>query len=164
MTKLSDEAKLKIIEKALNRNGETLKSIAQRHNIGLSTLNKWIRKHKNNGTIDNQKGNVSTSMISMADRLDHLIASASMNEEELGAYCREHGLYSFQLTEWKEAFMTPNKVEKKSSEKAQIKSLSAEIKQLKQELRRKDSALAEATALLVLKKKAALIWGEDEVD
>ena len=38
------------------------------------------------------------------------------------------------------------------------------IKKLEHELRRKDKALAETAALLVLTKKAREIWGEPEVD
>lgn len=41
----------------------------------------------------------------MSDRFQHLMATASLEETELGIYCREKGIYSFQLTEWKEAFM-----------------------------------------------------------
>ena len=36
------------------------------------------------------------------------------------------------------------------------------IKSLEKELRRKDAALAEAAALLILRKKADAIWGEEE--
>ncbi len=36
------------------------------------------------------------------------------------------------------------------------------IKELERDLQRKDRALAETTALLVLKKKADLIWGSGE--
>ena len=36
------------------------------------------------------------------------------------------------------------------------------IKELERELRRKDKALAETAALLVLKKKAQAIWGDRE--
>ena len=36
------------------------------------------------------------------------------------------------------------------------------IKQLERELRRKDAALAETAALLVLRKKAEALWGKDE--
>jgi ribosomal protein L4 len=35
---------------------------------------------------------------------------------------------------------------------------------LKKELNRKEKALAEASALLILKKKADLIWGDGEGD
>ena len=45
---------------------------------------------------------------------------------------------------------------------AETRQLRAEVKSLKKELHRKDKALAETSALLVLKKKAHLIWGDDE--
>lgn len=37
-----------------------------------------------------------------------------------------------------------------------------DIKRLEQELRRKEAALAETAALLVLRKKANAIWGDGE--
>ena len=38
------------------------------------------------------------------------------------------------------------------------------IRELEKELRRKDKALAETAALLVLKKKANAIWGDEDDD
>ena len=54
--------------------------------------------------------------------------------------------------------------DKNQSRDAELKKLKAEIKLLKKELNRKDRALAETSALLILKKKANLIWGKDEDD
>jgi len=39
---------------------------------------------------------------------------------------------------------------------------SKRIRELERELRRKDAALAETAALLVLKKKAQMIWGDED--
>ena len=97
--------------------------------------------------------------ISLSSRFEHLVATASLDEAAISIYCREKGIYSFQLTQWKEAFMMKNSTEKQENTE-ELKALRIENKQLKQEVRRKDTALAEATALLILKKKAALIWGE----
>ena len=47
---------------------------------------------------------------------------------------------------------------------AEVKALRTENKKLKQDVKRKDAALSEASALLILKKKAAMIWGEIEGD
>ncbi len=58
--------------------------------------------------------------------------------------------------------MTKDKGQESQEYLAELKALRAENNLLKKELRRKDSALAEATALLILKKKANLIWGVDE--
>lgn len=160
MQQLSTSAKQAIIKKALAKDGRTLSEIAKAHNIGLSTLGKWLRCYRKNGIIGEQKPAKVSQDYSMSNRLHHLIATGSLDEAALGVYCREQGIYSFQLTEWKEEFMAQKITEKKQSNLAELKILRAENKQLKQEVRRKDSALAEATALLILKKKAALIWGE----
>ena len=61
-------------------------------------------------------------------------------------------------------FMTSKKDDLSAKQKSELKLLKHKIKQLTQELNRKDKALAETAALLVLKKKANLIWGEDEED
>ena len=92
------------------------------------------------------------------------MATASLDETATGIYCRENGLYAIQLTQWKNAFMTKEPTIKKQDNLAELKALRLEVKQLKQDVKRKNSALAEATALLILKKKAALIWGEAEDD
>ena len=44
------------------------------------------------------------------------------------------------------------------------KQLKAENKALKKEINRKDKALAETAALLVLQKKVQEIWGSNEVN
>ncbi|MFU8797961.1 MAG: hypothetical protein ACNA7Y_04640 [Gammaproteobacteria bacterium] len=153
MQKLSTSAKQAIVEKALAKDGRTLTEIAKSHNIGLSTLGKWLGHYRKYGTIEKQSALTSNRDYSASEKFQHLMATASLDEAGLGVYCREQGIYSFQLTAWKEAFMTQKDIEKKQSNLAELKALRAENKQLKQEVRRKDSALAEATSLLILKKK-----------
>ena len=58
--------------------------------------------------------------------------------------------------------MTIESTTKKQDNLSELRALRIENKQLKKEVTRKNSALAEATALLILKKKADLIWGEPE--
>jgi hypothetical protein len=60
--------------------------------------------------------------------------------------------------------MTSKKDDLSIKHKSELKLLKNQIKQLTQELNRKEKALAETAALLVFKKKANLIWGEDEAD
>lgn len=164
MQKISNSAKQAIVEKALSRGERSLDEIAKSHNIGRSTLTKWLSYYRKYGTIVKQNNLKSSNDCSLSDKFQHLIATASLDEAALGVYCREQGIYSFQLTAWKEAFMAQKDTENNPSHLAELKALRAENKQLKQEIRRKDSALAEATALLIMKKKAALIWGEPEGD
>lgn len=51
---------------------------------------------------------------------------------------------------------------KDPASRAEMSELKAKIKELDRDLNRKNKALAETTALLVLKKKADLLWGNGE--
>ena len=164
MHKLSAEAKQAIIDKVLARDGRTVGEIAKLHNISYSTLQKWIRKVRNGDIIDPVKSVKNNQALSLSERFTHLMATASLDETAVGIYCREHGLYAIQLTQWKEAFMTQKPDLKKQDNLTELRTLRLENKRLKQDVKRKNSALAEATALLILKKKASLIWGEVEED
>jgi hypothetical protein len=84
-------------------------------------------------------------------------------------YCRERGLYPEQVVHWRQLAHDAN--EKPSLTMTQQRDLDRrhqqdlrEIKKLKQELRRKEKALAEAAALLVLRKKWEAFCSEEEVD
>lgn len=164
MSKLSTEAKQAIVEKVLARDGRTVKEIAEANNIGYSTLFKWVRKSLNGVIVNSKKPGKKSQVLSLSERFQHLMATASLDETATGIYCRENGLYAVQLTQWKNAFMTKEPTIKKQDNLAELKALRLEVKQLKQDVKRKNTALAEATALLILKKKAALIWGEAEDD
>ena len=164
MSQLSSEAKEAIVLKALNRGDTTLESIAQANNIGYSTLQKWLKRHQE-GIPLGRKTNQSKSShgLTRTEQFNHLLATSKLDDVSLGKYCREHGLYSHQLTAWRDAFMTtPNS--KTPAEQTELKKLKKENQQLQKELRRKDKALAEASALLVMKKKADLIWGANVDD
>lgn len=165
MIHLSEEAKKSIVEKALSRKGVGLTEIASAHNVGYSTLQKWIVKYKT-GIFDSKKYHESSANNSLtrSEQLQHLLETSALDEIALGAYCREHGLYSFQIQQWKSEFMSQDKNQKKSENQAELKALRAENKDLKRDLLRKDRALAETTALLVLKKKAGLLFGVPEDD
>jgi hypothetical protein len=68
----------------------------------------------------------------------------------VGAYCRKHGLYPHQLTQWEAYFMTKNIPSKNSHQPtAEVKALQAESKSLKHIIPRNDKVLAETVALLV---------------
>jgi hypothetical protein len=60
--------------------------------------------------------------------------------------------------------MTNTNEEKQQQFISELQSLRAENLQLRREVRRKDSALAETAALLVLQKKTSLIWGDSVED
>ncbi len=91
-----------------------------------------------------------------------LLAEADLVEEsELGAWLRTRGLHRADLERWTSAVeeaLDPARARKRK--KAEDK----RVQQLERELRRKDKALAEAAALLVLRKKAQALWGDEDDD
>ena len=103
---------------------------------------------------------------SSADKFGVVLETARMNEAELAEYCRSKGLFVEQVADWREACQQANAapVERNRELREQGKSDRKEIKQLKKDLQRKEKALAEAAALIILRKKAQAIWGEPEDD
>ncbi len=91
-----------------------------------------------------------------------VITCASLDEEKMNAYCREQGVYSHQVKQWKEDFSNGHSSVSKVKSQTQLKQLKRENKTLKKDLNRKEKALAETAALLVLQKKVTAIWGSDE--
>ena len=85
-----------------------------------------------------------------------------MAEAEFGEYCRGRGLFPEQVRSWRKvcesAFGLPEGRPKADAAKADRQ----RIRELERDLGRKDRALAEAAALLILRKKAAAIWGEKD--
>jgi len=104
-----------------------------------------------------------------ADKFTVVLESAGFNATELSAYCRERGLFPEQVDRWRHTAQDANAnavltmAEKRDIEK-QHQQDQKEIKQLKQDLRRKEKALAEAAALLIAAKKIQAFWGEDGED
>jgi transposase len=161
MAYLSTEAKRRLVEKAL-RKEKSLTDIGKQNNVSYSSLMRWIKAYQSGALVGGKSQNHKTNPINAESRLLHLLATASLDETELGAYCREHGLYSNQLSRWKAEFMTEPSNTKPSKQHAELAALREENILLKKDLRRKEKALAETAALLVLKKKATFLWGEDE--
>jgi len=99
---------------------------------------------------------------SAAARLEAVIATAALNEAQRSAWCRGQGLYLVELEKWRSsataALVTP---EEARASPQQTREDRKRIKELERELLRKDKALAETAALLVLSKKVSAIFHRD---
>lgn len=167
MRSITAEGREVIIKKALQRKEQTLAEIAKSNNIGLSTLGRWIRAYQQGQACNDEGVKQGELLPSIGERLEHILAAAGLDEGGVGAYCRSRGIYPYQLEEWKQAMINkaaPVNEKKEALQRAELKALRAENRHLKRDLQRKDRALAETSALLVLKKKADLIWGVCEDD
>ncbi len=159
--------KVQSVEKAFSRGADqTLEKIADDLGVGYSTLQKWIRLAKKNKlekpeTIMSKEK--SPQDWNKTQRFEAILHCHRLNDEQVSSYCRENGIYPHHIKAWKTEFLSGDKASESLSRQAQ-KKLKQENKRLQKELNRKDRALSETAALLVLSKKCQAIWGEKEVD
>jgi transposase-like protein len=166
VTRYPTSFKDSIIAKTLTPNGPSIVELSKEFNIPYGTIFTWVstmkkkKKYKPVTTSSRPKDR------SAEFKLQALIDTMAMTDEERGAYCREHGIYTHHLDEWKKIILAglSNSNATTLAQKIEGQKTVAELKKLKSDLHRKDKALAEVSALLILKKKADLLWGEEEDD
>ena len=162
MAQYSPERKQAILDKLLSPTLISIAQLARDENIAEQTLYNWRNRAKQQGktVLTNSK----TQEISPETKLAIIIDTAKLNETELAEYCRNKGLYPEQIAQWKAQSLTGfSTTEQQTAQvRRQHQTDQKQIKQLKQEIKRKDKALAEAAAILILRKKLNALWGEDE--
>ena len=155
----SKEFRDAIIKKLLSRGSRTIAEVCDEVGISHKKGANWIYRR---GTPLEMKKNKKSNNWRPEQKLKALNETSLLNESDLGVYLRKEGLYSNQLQEWKQEFLaavTVPKAKKNGKDQRDEK-----IKLLEREILRKDKALAEATALLILQKKVNLIWGNNDED
>lgn len=166
MVTYNEEFKEAMLQKVLANPGGRVLDIAMEAGIPPSTLRTWYYKHCNDHGA--QMAKTKKKRREAEDKFNSVVETAHMSEAEISEYCRTHGIYPEELKQWREDCIAGcrSNPDKKVLDQARNdkKLLEKKSKLLEKELRRKDKALAEAAALLVLKKKAQAIWGEPEED
>ena len=159
----SPERKLAVLKRMLPPNAIAIRQLSQEEGISEATLYDWRAKARRKGQLlpDADAGPEGWSS---CDKFAAVLETASLNEADLGEYCRKRGIYPAQIVAWRAACEQANDWDRSSS--ARISQATKEekkrVKDLERDLVRKDRALAETAALLVLRKKAAAICGDGE--
>jgi len=154
-----------IITKALPPNAAPIVELAKESGIPYSTIYTWVSMSRKNRSKSNNNIPTRPKSQSAEAKFKAVMDTLNMTEEEKGAYCRQHGFYTHHLEEWKKLILEGlGATHTEKSQKIENQKTKIEIKKLQSDLRRKDKALAEVSALLILKKKADLLWGDNEDD
>jgi transposase-like protein len=162
MARYSSEFKEQIVRKMMPPSSQSVAHISRETGIAAPTLYSWRNQLRSQGYVvpatdkDPENWNWKTKAAAV-------IATQSMNEAEKSEYCRQNAIYIEQLEAWESAFEVADGIKSPTS-KSEEAAARKKVKQLEKELRRKDKALAEAAALLVLSKKVQAIWGTKEED
>jgi len=161
-TPYSDEFKEQALAKVYSRGQRTIQAIADELNLSIHTLKNWM---KSTATIDIPNANSAKRPQDWRpeERLMALHESHGLSGEALNAWCRQRGLFAHQLAQWQSDFCAGVHPRSGGADSQTLRTLKADNQRLERELSRKDKALAEAAALLILQKKVrALLAGEVE--
>jgi len=144
-------------------NNMPIGQLAKQEGIATSTLFSWRAEARSTGQLL-PDADASPEGWSSRDKFAAVLETAALNEADLAEYCRKRGLYPAQIAAWRIACEQANDWDRTSA--ARIGRATKEdrkrVKDLEREVARKDRALAETAALLVLRKKASAIWGDGE--
>jgi transposase-like protein len=159
----SPERKAAVLKRMLPPNNMSIRQLSQEEGISEATLHNWRAEARGKGQLM-PNADAGPEGWSSRDKFSAVLETAALNETDLAEYCRKRGLYPAQIAAWRLACEQANDWDRASSARLgrATKEEKKRVKDLERELARKDRALAETAALLVLRKKAAAIWGGDE--
>ena len=156
MARFGQSFKDRAVARLLPPESATLELVSKEVGLTVETLERWRESLQSMPA----RGRAWTAPA----KLQAVITTAALSEIDKNAWCREHGIYPAELEQWCTSATTAlaEPQDARASPKVTSKDRKR-IKDLERELLRKDRALAETAALLVLSKKVAAIyhWGED---
>ena len=159
----SKEFKSSIITRMLSPYNERVPDLVKETGVPKDTLYAWRAKYRTREAHDTaMAGCTGSRALNTEEKLEAVILTAQMNEVEIGEYCRRNGLYPDQILAWKKMFVNGTGAQRSKADRELMAQQNKRINELEKDLRRKEKALAEAAALLVLEKKLQAFLEESE--
>jgi len=171
--------KMNMIQRMTGTDPSTANALSNEVGVAQTTLSRWLREASvdasnpdMNGTTLFNLPTVNTTMITSKrpqdwtpeEKLQAVLEASRLSGDELGAFLRTKGLHETHLEQWRHQ-MIGGLQNQRPAKRGKSKSPEAKrVRELEKELTRKDKALAETAALLVLKKKVQAIWGDEDDD
>ncbi len=165
MSRYSPEFKESVVRRMMPPENMPIMRLAEESGVSHVTLARWRSEARGEGKAVPGNGE-RPERWSAEDKFLIVLETQALNGAELSEYCRSKGIFPAEIERWREACLMANQYDIGSSGelKKEIRAERKRSKELERELRRKEKALAEAAALLTLRKKARAIWGDGEED
>lgn len=147
----SQEFKDSMVKRMLPPQKESITKLSMETGVSKKSLRDWLKKAQ--GITESE-----------VNKFKVVVETYTMNEAELSAYCRKNGFYPNEIKEWRKRYETGEISENTIELKKENAKNKEKVKKLEKELNRKEKALSETAALLVLSKKLETVWEnvEDE--
>lgn len=163
----TDSFKAKMVQRLSAPNAITAMSLSKEVGVSQSQLSRWLRMARTVAPMTKDRPSdrvvqAAGGARSASEKLRIVVASAGLGPDELGAFLRREGVHEAELEQWRAA--AQEALEKETGRPSSRGGDGKRIKELERELRRKNKALAEAAALLVLQKKVRELLGDGDDD
>lgn len=148
--------KSRMLRRLIGPDAVSANALARDVGVSQAALSRWLRESRTVEPMTSSKKKRWTG----AEKLRVLLDARGLSETELGALLRREGLHETDLTAWQAAAEAALSPQRRATAAPEQQRDQRRIHELERELRRKEAALAETAALLVLKKKVQDIWGD----
>ena len=145
--------KQKMIQRLTGKDAVSASQLARETGVRQQNFSRWLEEARSLPRVAPEKPHRRQWSLEQKARI--LAEASKLTGEQLSAYLQGEGVRLSDFERWRFA------LEQDGKESAATTKL---IRKLERELARKEKALAEAAALLVLKKKVETLYGEDEDD
>ena len=157
MARYGKDYKERVVARLLPPESSSVERVSAEVGVSAATLERWLAEALQASSGGEPVRRVWTA----AARLQAVLATAALDETARSAWCREHGVYAQELAQWVASALGGLADPKVASRGTANTAERRRVKELERELRRKDKALAETAALLVLSKKLEAIFRAD---
>lgn len=146
-----------IIHKVLSADRiDSIFSISKNNGVTTRTIRRWVKRYRQMvGANDHLAKN---------DKVNAVLLTINLPFEDKSVFCRKNGILPEELNEWEHELkniLSEGAVSALEYSKIKKEELRKQLIAKDKELERKDKALAEAAALLLLQKKVRDLLGEE---
>ena len=157
MTQYTAALKARVLQRLVGPRAISAYRLAGEVGVSQVTLSRWLAAARSVPVMS-----TGVRQWTGAQKLRVMIAAHGLSETDLGALLRREGLYAAQLEAWRSAAETALDAPSRRREKAVPHPDTTRLAEVGRERRRKEKALAEAAALLVLKQQVEAYWGDED--
>jgi hypothetical protein len=170
MTQYAESFKTKMVQKMCGAGAVSATALGKEVGVAQATLSRWLLESGEGslGSVKKRREAAtrrrSGTTRPATEKIRLVTEARRLEGEERGAFLRREGVHEAEIAEWEAILVaaldgTPERAA--ARQRTQDK---REVEKLRREVRRKDKALAETAALLVLQKKVREIWGGEDDD
>jgi transposase-like protein len=152
--------KARMVKRMTGPYAVTATALSKETGVPQPTLSLWLRRTRDSTLVTMAKETKQPGPKSAEEKLRLVVEAQGLSGDALGAFLRREGIHEIELEEWRKAAVAALGASSRRGGHSESK----RVRELERELRRKDKALAETAALLVLSKKAEALWGAEADD